>query len=705
MEYSKELLTRLYLVAVVVILVAILLAGKTFHIAVIEGERWRSYGDSLYLAMMPIKADRGDILADDGSLLSTSVPFFDIRMDLRAPGLSDQLFNSQVDSLAICLSNFFYPEKSPRQIAQWLSKERKKGNRYLSIKKDASYGEMQQLKSFPLLRLSPNKGGFIAERETRRQKPLRQLASRTIGLERENAPSVGLEQAFDDVLRGEKGHRLMKRVSRGVYIPVDDLARIEPKRGLDVRTTLNVEIQDFAQQALVQALIRHQAEKGVAIVMDVKTGAIKAMVNLQQTRGGGYEELNNHAVMTASEPGSTFKAASVMALLEDKLATPESKVNLNRGRWNFYDKTMYDSSPHDTEMATLRHAFVVSSNVGVSRMVAERYSGEGNARKFIDRLKQFHLHDSSGIELLGEAKPYIKEAYSKEDRWSGVSLPWMSVGYELKLTPLQILRFYNAIANNGRMMKPHLVSAIQDGSKVVKEFKPEIVDKAIASEQTIAAIRSMMEEVVEEGTAKNLKTPNYSIAGKTGTARTDYYRDEERKMYNASFAGYFPADKPMYSCIVVIYHPKVGGIYGGDVAGPVFRAIADKCMALYGDVQQYVNDVPRPVLASYQLPRYDVGRRQDMVDLVRAIGLDHKVNSEDEFVILIPDEHRVRVESRRVDKDKVPNLQGMGLRDAVYAVERAGGRPRVYGVGKVSRQDPQAGSAMRAGQLIDIRLE
>lgn len=705
MDYKKELLARLYVTGFVVMVVALLLVVQTFRIAVIQGEHWRTYGDSLYLKYMPIKADRGDILADNGSLLSTSVPFFDIRMDLRASGLTSELFKENVDSLAIALSNHFYPEKSPRQLADWLRRERKQGNRYLSIKKDASYGEMQLLRTFPLLRLSSNKGGWIAERETRRQKPLRQLASRTIGLDRENAQSVGLEEAFDKVLSGEQGHRLMKRVTRGVYIPVDDLARIEPKRGMDVRTTLNVEIQDFAHQALLQAMIRHQAEKGVAIVMEVKTGAIKAMVNLEETSSGGYAELNNHAVLTASEPGSTFKAASVMALLEDALATPDTKVNLNRGRWNFYDKTMYDSSPHDTEMATMSHAFVVSSNVGISRLVDEKYSPGRNAGKFIEKLKQFHLDEKAGIELLGEAEPFIKEAYSDAQRWSGVSLPWMSVGYELRLTPLQILRFYNAIANDGVMMKPYLVSAIQDGSEVVESFKPVVVDKNIASPATITAIQAMMEEVVATGTAKGIKSAHYKIAGKTGTARTDYYRDSDRKMYNASFAGYFPAGDPKYSCIVVVYHPKQGGIYGGDVAGPVFRSIADKCMALYGHNEGFINDVPKPILASYQLPRYDVGKRDEMESLCRMIGLEYDSRSNDEYAILIPDEHQVRVETRKIDTRIVPNLVGMGLRDAVYAIELAGARPRVFGVGKVSRQDPAAGSALRNGQIVDIKLD
>lgn len=695
------------MVAVLVLFsfIAVLLGARTFQIAVLEGERWRSYGDSLYLKYMPIKADRGDILADNGSLLSTSVPFFDIRMDLKAPGLTKSLFEKQVDSLAINLSNYFFHDKTPREIANWLKSERRKGNRYLLIKKDATYGEMQLLKSFPMLRLNPNKGGFIAERETKRQKPLRELASRTIGIDRENAPSVGLEEAFDDVLSGEQGKRLMKRLTRGVYVPVDDLARIEPKRGLDIRTTLNIEIQDFTQQALVQSLIKHQAEKGVAIVMEVKTGAVKAMVNLQRTTNGGYEEVRNDAVITASEPGSTFKAASVMALLEDRLATPATKVNLNRGRWNFYDETMFDSSPHDTEMATMEHSFVVSSNVGISRLVDEKYAPERNADLFIDRLKQFHLHEKTGIELVGEVAPFIKEAYNTEQRWSGVSLPWMSVGYELKMTPLQILRFYNAIANDGVMMKPYLVDAIMDGSEVVEHFPPVVQDKSIARPETIKAIRDMMEKVVEEGTAKRIKSPHYKFAGKTGTARTDYYRESNRRQYNASFSGFFPSDDPVYSCIVVVYHPQVGGIYGGDVAGPVFRSIADKCMALYGRGDEAVNDLPKPVLASNQLPGYNVGLRSEIASLCEMIGLDYDMRSEDEFAVTIPDEHQVRIETRRVDKDKVPNLVGMGLRDAIYAIERTGARPRIYGVGKVKRQEPEPGAMIREGQIIDIKLD
>jgi cell division protein FtsI (penicillin-binding protein 3) len=705
MDYKKELLTRLYLITFAIVIVALALVAKTFQIGVMEGERWRSYGDSLYVKYMPIQADRGDILADNGSLLSTSVPFFDIHMDLKAPGLNDALFEQKVDSLALGLSNYFFPTKTPKSIAGELRRERKRNNRYYLIKKDATYGEVQLLKSFPLLRLNPNKGGFISERKTKRQKPLRQLASRTIGLDRDNSYSVGLESSFDSVLVGETGRRLVRRLTRGVYIPVDDLARIEPKRGLDIRTTLNVEIQDFAQQALAQALIKHQAERGVAIVMEVKTGAIKAMVNLQQTRTGGYEELDNDAVKRSTEPGSTFKLASVMALLESGLARPDSKVNLNKGRWNFYDKTMFDSSPHDTEMATLEYAFVNSSNVGISRLVDEKFGASKKEGLFIDYMKKFQLNTPTGIELEGEPTPFIKEANSKEDRWSGVSLPWMSVGYELTMTPLQILRFYNTVANDGRMMKPYLVQAIQNGSEVIEEIKPQVIEERIASPQTIKTIQSMMVKVVEEGTAKAIRSENYAIGGKTGTARTDYYTVSERKQYNASFSGFFPADNPEYSCIVVIYHPQTGGIYGGDVAAPVFKAIADKCFALFGLGTSPVNVSPKPLLAAHQLPRYEVGYTKEMTALCRFMKLDYDQRTNADFAIMIPDEYQVRIEGRKVDSDQVPNVMGMGLRDAVYAIERSGSKPRIYGEGRVMRQSPEAGSASREGQTIDIKLE
>jgi cell division protein FtsI (penicillin-binding protein 3) len=281
----------------------------------------------------------------------------------------------------------------------------------------------------------------------------------------------------------------------------------------------------------------------------------------------------------------------------------------------------------------------------------------------------------------------------------------MSVGYELKLTPLQILRFYNAIANDGVMMKPFLVDAILDGTEIVETFSPVVQDKSIARPETIIAIRRMMEKVVEEGTAKRIKSQHYKFAGKTGTARTDYYKDEKRRQYNASFAGFFPSEDPAYSCIVVVYHPQVGGIYGGDVAGPVFRSIADKCMALYGKDDDAINELPKPIMASYQLPRYDVGLRSEISSLCKMIGLDYDMRSNDEFAITIPDEHQVRIETRKVDVDKVPNLMGMGLRDAVYAIERTGARPRIYGVGKVSKQEPKAGEEIRDGQIIDIKLD
>ncbi|MEO5907041.1 MAG: penicillin-binding protein 2, partial [Saprospiraceae bacterium] len=580
-DTKKELLIRVYIVALAMVGIAGLLFYKAAKISIVEGEQWRDMGDSLYLKYIPIVADRGDILAADGSLMSTSLPFFDLHIDFKADGLRENIFRSNIDSLAYYLATFVNPSMSRTQMRDWLIQKRRKGDRYALLAKNVSIRELERIKTFPIFRLGKNKGGLIVDRQHIRVKPYRLLASRTLGLDRENAQPIGLERTFDDYLSGEVGQRLMQRVTGGAWIPVHDLADLEGQRGADVVTTIIPEIQDIAEYALLDGLEKSHAVKGTAIVMDVETGAILAMANLGGSSGQGYDEDYNYAVGFSAEPGSTFKLASVIALLEDDGADTSTAVNLGGGQGKFFDRIMKDSKPHDKYESTLAEAFELSSNVGIARLVQDYYGHDGKASQFAKRIREMHLHEPTGIELDGEGAPMMKNPTVKEDNWSGTTLPWMSTGYECRMTPLQILRLYNAVANDGKMMKPYIVSAITREGNTIKKFRPEVVDSRIASSETIEEVQALLKGVVERGTAKDYKPDHYMFAGKTGTARTDYYDpNSPRKQYMASFAGYFPADEPKYSCLVMVYDPVVGGYYGSTSALPIFRKIADRCMAI-----------------------------------------------------------------------------------------------------------------------------
>ena len=703
-EAKKELLIRVYIVALAMVGVAGLLFYKAAKISIVEGDTWRNMGDSLYLKYIPIVADRGDILAADGSLMTTSLPFFDLHVDFKADGLREDVFRSNVDSLAYYLSRYVDPSVSKSQMRDWLIQKRRRGDRYALLAKNVSIRELERIQTFPIFRLGKNKGGLIVDRQHVRVKPYKLLASRTLGLDRENAQLIGLERTFNQYLKGEEGQRLVQRVTGGAWIPVHDLADLEGERGADVVTTIDPQIQDIAEYALLEGMEKSQGSKGTAIVMEVETGAIVAIANLGGGNGRGYDEDYNYAVGFSSEPGSTFKLASVMALLEDKGADLETPVNLGGGAGKFFDRTMKDSKQHGIHESTLREAFELSSNVGIARLVLDFYGHDGRAAQFAKRLREMHLHEATGIELDGEGAPRIKDPAVKEDRWSGTTLPWMSTGYECRLTPLQILRLYNAVANDGKMMKPYIVSAITKEGRIIKRFRPQVVDSRIASSTTIEKAQELLKGVVENGTAKDFKPEHYMFCGKTGTARIDYYDPESpRKQYMASFAGYFPADKPKYSCIVMIYDPVQGGYYGSTTALPVFRKIADRCMGVHREL------LAKTILPDTQMTMTGVrlagwGERDELNEIIDELSLDTHVEGDGEWARLAGGEE-IEMEVRNIlEKNMIPELAGMGIRDAIYLLENRGVHVKYNGVGRIKGQSIPSGQPIKKGSTIYLTL-
>ncbi len=714
LNIKNEVLIRLYLIALGVIGMSALIGWRLYDLAVVHADRWRSKGDTLFLKIVEVAPERGNIMASDGSLLATSLPYFDIYFDPKAEGLTDKIFYESVDSLAWLLSTYIDQQYTPGAYKDWLIKlrqanDRTPGIRYVPIAKRLNYSQMMQVKSFPMFRLGRHKGGLIVEQTYNRQRPFKLLAQRTIGYVRgKDILPVGLEGSFNTVLGGEPGQRLMLRVPGDMYIPVNDLAEIEPRPGDDLVTTIDINIQDAAENALLKALKEHDADHGCAIVMEVKTGAIRAIANLGRTPEGNWWETFNYAIGERVEPGSVFKLASFMALLEDgHIEDFDQKIPVYGGRVKFYKDELADATAHGLDSMTVRQVFAQSSNVGTATLVQRYYGDTRRASAFVERLQQFGLHQPTGIEVGGEEPPYIKTPGDTKARWSGTTLPWMSIGYEVLLTPLQTLTFYNSVANNGRRVKPYLVERIERDGEPLKVFKPTVLDSRIASRNTIARTRELMREVVETGTARNIRSSLYSIAGKTGTTQLNYHKFKARGgiRYQATFCGYFPADNPVYSCIVVISEPKRGGYHGAEAAAPVFREIADKCFALKPELHPPVNRGKRPRLETAQLPSLNAGRGEDLKAALRWLELETYIERNwPTYGVLTARNDSLLVLPRIVSEQLVPSVIGMGLKDALPLLENRGCRVRIKGVGKVVGQSLSPGTPIQGRPFITLTL-
>ncbi len=716
MDIKNEVLYRIYFILFgMVIPVSILLVYRTVDISILQGEEFREAGQKEYVKYREVEADRGNILSYDGSLLATSIPYFDLYFDPLAPTQED--FEANLDSLALCLATYVDDTYTPGGYRQWLLELRDSTNRHVLIKRKVSYREKRRIENFPLFRLGQFRGGLIAKRRSERRRPFRLLAQRTIGYVREGAKPVGLEGFYNDVLSGNPGQQLMIKVdpSQDLWMPMEDLTAIDPTSGNDIVTTLDVNLQEIVEEALLRAMNYHEAEWGTAVLMEVKTGAIRAIANLERLRNGeGWWELYNHAIGSGLEPGSTFKLASIMALLEDGYVDLEDTIRIYKGKAQFYEEEMVDSSPESfkTDTTTVRRAFEISSNVGMATMVNDHYgrrtpeNDNQGAERFLERLHDFNLHVPTGIEIEGEAAPYLKEAYSEEDQWSGTTLPWMSIGYELELTPLQLLTFYNAVANDGRVMKPYLVTEVQRFGDPLENYKPVVLKNRIAKALTIRQAQELLEGVVERGTAYKLRSDRYRFAGKTGTAQINYRRNSSGRRvggYQSSFVGYFPAEDPVYSCIVVINRPRKGGIYGAEVAGPVFREIADKCFGSRIELHDPYNAGPKPLLAENMLPNLDAGDPDDLSAVLQQLGVPVSGLPESVLAVTRPRGDTVLLQPRTIRERRVPSVIGLGLRDALYILENLGLQVEVEGYGKVAQQSLKVGTQVQ-GQSIKITL-
>ena len=656
---SKNILNRLYIVVILFLVFAMFIVYKLFSVQYIQGDKYRALAESRTIKEVVVKANRGSIYADDGSLLATSVPKYDIRFD--AVTVSKKNFSEHIKPLCDSLSKML--GKTSGYYKSKLNKARRTKNRYTLITRNLGYSDYIKIKSFPIFNLGAYKGGLIVEQHTIREHPIAEIARRTIGWKGSGA---GIEGAFGkDFLEGEDGRRLKQKIAKGQYKPINDENEIEPKNGLDVISTINVNIQDIAHHALLEQLEKFEAEHGTVVVMETKSGEVKAISNLKRNSKGKYSEQLNHAVGESHEPGSTFKLMVMVAALEGKAIDSSTVVDTEKGVLTFYGKHVRDSRVGGYGKISAAKAFEVSSNTGFVKIVHKGFKND--PERFVNRLYSMGLNEMLDLDFKGEGKPFIPHPDDK--LWSGLSLPWMAYGYGVSLTPLQTLTFYNAIANKGEMVKPRFVKEIRNfkSSKPVKVFEKEILNPKICSNATIGKVKEMMKNVVVRGTAKNIYSKDFSMAGKTGTCRTNYGDKNKPKQYIASFSGYFPADNPKYSCIVVIHKPKTSiGYYGNVVAAPVFKKIAKK---IYTDTP-LVDEVD--------------------IDLVENELLNEQYES---FFKKSQKEYKV-----------IPNVVGMNGMDAISFLENLGLKVFVKGNGKVKKQSLNVGEKIMSNKEIVLEL-
>ena len=694
---KTDILWRVFLVYFGILVFAVAIIVKVIQIQFVEGGELLDKSRKQSLKYFNVDAVRGNICAADGSLLATSVPIFDVRMDVASPLISNADFKNNVSALAGKLSSLF-GDKSMYQYKTALLRERKKGNRYFLIKRNVTYLQLKKMRGFPIFARGKYRGGLIVIPKTKREKPYRMLAERTLGYQNKKEDLfVGIEGAYNDLLSGRQGRQLKKKINSGDWKPVFDENEIEPQDGKDIITTIDLNVQDVAESALYNHLVENDADWGCAVLMEVQTGHILAMANLtKDKRSGTYKESYNYAVGAPVEPGSTFKLASMLSLLDDNLIKLEDTVKIKEYKM-YSGLTIRDVHRIRDGRVTVKEIFEKSSNVGVSQLVTNAYSS--NPQKYIDHLYGMSLNQKLGLDIPGEGKPYIKN--TKDKTWSNVSLPFMSIGYELQITPLQTLAFYNSVANNGKMMKPMFVREIKQAGKTLKTFEPEVLNNQICSDEAILKGKELLEGVVENGTARALGKSVYKVAGKTGTAQIAGKSGYNKRDYNASFVGYFPADNPKYSCIVVVSRPSKGRYYATSVAVPVFKEIADKVYSTDLGIQQ--EDLE--IADNHAYPVYATGYEDEIEYIYKSLDIPLDSSSTNsEWAVSVKSDSSVLLKTRVIRENLVPNVRGMGARDAVFVLENMGLKVIIKGRGFVKEQSIKPGMRIKKGNTVYLRL-
>ena len=661
---DKQMSYRIYLVAFGIFLMAMAVVFKLSRIQWVEGEHYRKLAAEQTVKDFVIPANKGNIYSSDGSLLATSIPNYTIRFDAVAPKQED--FDKNVkglaDSLSVMLgkpSSYYHSE---------LRKAHANKNRYYLLAKGLSYTEYMRLKTFPLFNLGTYKGGMITEQKTVREHPIGKIAERTIGYERVKPngelDGKGIEWSFRKYLNGKDGKVSKQKIAKGQWKPIRDVNEVDPLDGYDVISTIDVYIQDIAHHALLKQLELYEADHGCVVVMETQTGHVKAISNLGRANDGSYYETVNYAVAESHEPGSTFKLVDLIALLDDNKVDTSQVYDSRGGEITYYGRKVRDSHKGGYGKISLARGFEVSSNTVLVQAVYENY--KNNPKEFVDRIDRMGLNKPLGLPFQGEGKPFIPQPGEKG--WSGLALPWMAYGYGVSVTPLQTLALYNAIANNGEMVKPIFVSEIKEWNKTIKKYNKQVINPKICSQETVKKVKAVLENVVKKGTGSKLYSQDFSMAGKTGTAQVNYSRGKDEMYYASSFVGFFPSDKPKYSCIVVVHKPNTAknNYYGADVAGPVFKRIAQK---IFTDAPS-TNEIK------------NLNKKINKQEVAYSVYND-KINSE---------------------KKVLPNLKGMAGMDAIALLENLKIKVKIIGTGKVKKQSIQPGEALENIKTITLEL-
>ena len=666
---KKSILIKFYIVGAFMTLFLMAIIFRVFNIQYFHGAEYRKLSAQRTIKQDTIYANKGNVYGADGNLLATSMTQFTIYMDVMS--VKDNSFNEHIEGLSQALAKMF--GNSAKHYNSKLKKARNQHNRYLLIARGVGYNDYLKMKQFPIFNLGVYKGGFIAEQKTVRAHPIGKIAERTIGYDNFRG-EVGIEGAFADFMQGKNGLRWKQKIAKGQWKPINDVNEKEPIDGHDIITTIDVNMQDITHHALLRQLEYFEADHGCAVVMEVETGEIKAIANLGRTSEGKYFEKRNYAVWESSEPGSTFKLASLMVALDDKVIDTSTVVDTEKGRIFLHGSKIEDSKYGGYGKITAARVLEVSSNVGIVKLIRAHY--DKNPEKFVSKIASYGFSEKIGLPIKGEGKPFVPNP--KDDNWSKISLEWMAWGYGVSVTPLQLLMFYNAVANDGKMVKPRFIKELRRQDKTEKIFETEVVNPKIASIETIRKLRKVMENVVFKGTADNIYSENFSMAGKTGTAKkwVPTHKNERgelingtysNKRYIASFAGFFPADKPKYSCIVVVHDPnKEEGYYGATVAAPVFKEIAQKIYTTTPIDNQFVDDeIKFPTLDNEYLDYYSQLNKNYI---------------------------------------EIPNVQGMVGMDAVALLENIGLKVKISGDGKVKNQSLKKGEKLVKGTTIYLKL-
>ena len=694
---------RVLLIYVLMLVVGAAIVIKIIVIQTVDREELLEKARNADIRMVKVPAVRGNIFSKNGTLLATTIPVFDVYFDPVA--VPEERFNNEIGALSDSLSRML-KDNTKSQYINKFTKARNNNKRYVRIARKLKMEEYERLKTFPIFRERLG-NGLISEKQLIRERPYGDIAMRVIGYvnlsDTLRPVKVGLEGAYDTCLSGRDGMQMRRRINGGRFIDVPSSTNVTPRNGKDIYTSIDAKIQDVAEESLRRCLDENKAQQGCVIMMDVKSGFIEVMASLRYNdKKKKYEESYNFAIAENVEPGSTFKAITMTALLEnDPHFNIDRVLNLgNTGKMKFHNRIMTDSHVVGEGHPTIKQCFWESSNIAFGYLTTEAF--ESNPQRFIDLIYKTKINEPLNLDIKGEGKPYIKSTSSKI--WSKVSLPWMSIGYELTVTPITLLTYYNAIANNGRMVKPQFVKEIRRGNEVIKTFDTIVINEKIASDRTIKTLQSLLRGVVENGTAKLLNKCAFPVAGKTGTAQIAQNGNYNKKNYTASFVGYFPADDPKYTCIVVISNPMGGKYYGASVSAPVFKEIAEKVYAtelgITDEKSSYPSNADKYTRAS--MAYYEDVDEYCTMEGVRMV--DGELSSE--WVKVSPSVNGgVTMQSVELVEEVMPDLTGMNVMDAVYLLETMGWKVEFSGRGVVESQSVKAGTSLEKGKTVVLKLK